>query len=114
MQYKHYTQPTSHMALTDQMANDNNSVRYWLNNSPQVKLGRFAEGGSVPESKLHGAYTTYCLSSNTGRPVFVKEFHRRMQDLQGVFGFRQIVQRGDDEKTTVVYQGISLVERKAA
>ncbi|WP_210235773.1 hypothetical protein, partial [Mesorhizobium sp. M1C.F.Ca.ET.187.01.1.1] len=52
---KDYTLPSSHRVVIDDMANQNNSVRYFLSQSPRLKVGvREHEGLSPSKTRTTG------------------------------------------------------------
>lgn len=106
---KEYTQPTSHMALLDQMATDNNSVRYFLNVSPRV--GR-KEGGSVKAATLHGEYWSFCIGIGSAHRVGMQSFIKMMKELQPVFGFEEDHETNPNGNQEVVYRNLELVVGK--
>lgn len=106
-----FTLPTSHMALVDQMATDNNSVRYFLATSPRIIVGRSrTEGRSKTETtatELHGEYWSFCIGIGSAQRVSLNMFVRMMKELQPVFGFQEEVRDGKE----VVYKWITLAAR---
>ena len=88
-----YTLPTSHMGIVDQMASDNNSVRYFLSESPRIIVGKQRTEGlsqsEITETALHGEYWSFCIATGTAQRVSLKAFHQMMNELQAVFGFER-------------------------
>ena len=61
---KEYTLSPSHGAIVDGVANQNNSVRYFLAQCPTVLVGRGHHGGNSEnhtiETRLHDVYWRFC------------------------------------------------------
>ncbi len=99
-----YTLPTSHMVRADQMAQDNNSVRYFLAETKRLVIGQTYTQLETTEAALHGEYWTFCIGTNTTPRVGMKQFHQMMKELQEPFDFKQKVgttQVGNPETTYV-------------
>ncbi|WP_454287245.1 DUF5906 domain-containing protein [Rhizobium arsenicireducens] len=97
-----YTMPASHLALVDQMAADNNSVRAFLT-SPGTVLKWGAERHiSLPE--LHTEYWRYMLATGGQARVNVSKFASLMKELSGDRPF-YIEIRGKNE---VFYLGLGI------
>lgn len=101
-----YTLPTSHMVLEDQVANDANSVRYFLANCHDVKVG---DGGSVSEARLFQLYHNFCLTTQVARPMMQRNFHKLMQGLNNTFKFKQVIVQQDGHDL-VQYENIKAVK----
>ena len=86
-----FTFPSSHLVRQDQMAQDNNSVRYFLTEYNRIIVGRGRTDGEIAEPALHGEYWTFCISTNTTPRVNMKTFHQMMKELQEHFDFKQEV-----------------------
>lgn len=102
-----YTLPTSHLALIDQMAMDNNSVRYFLQACPGLLIGkdRMIEGRptSVSATDLHGEYWKFCLNTNTNLRVGLNNFVKMMNELQPNFRFTERIVRDEKSGHTEVW-----------
>ncbi len=61
-----YTIPGSHETIIQDIANENNSVRYFLSCSPRIRVGRVAHAGKTGArtlaTKLHDEYFSFCLA----------------------------------------------------
>lgn len=106
---KDYTLPTSHMALIDQMATDNNSVRYFLTASPRV--GK-KEDGLVKAATLHGEYWSFCIGIGAAQRVSLQSFVKMMKELQPVYDFEEQFETNSNGAQEVVYKGLELVVGK--
>ncbi|MBN8245136.1 hypothetical protein JF546_19130 [Nitratireductor aquimarinus] len=93
-QNKDYTTPSSHMAIIDEMANANNSVRYFLSQSPRLRVGkREHEGTSKTRTmgdRLFDEYWSFCTMAGGVSRVPRTKFHALMKELAPVFKFEQL------------------------
>lgn len=105
-----YTLPSSHLACIDQMATDNNSVRYFLAACPQVIVGQAKlEGQSKNRSslgELHGGYWSFCIAMGIAQRVSLQAFQKMMKELQSVFGFQEVLEPSNTNAPTVSYQWV--------
>ena len=105
-----FTLPTSHLALIDQMAIDNNSVRYFLAACPRLVVGknRMKPGTdqTVSATELHSEYWQFCLTTSTSHRVSTNGFMKMMKELQSVFDFRERVQQTKSGHMETVYDWI--------
>lgn len=113
-----YTLPASHQKLIAEVANDNNSVRYFLTASGKVKIGAplatvKADGSkSVPrisEMKLHDAYYTFCVGAGAAVPVRPNTFRHMMRELTHEFGFSLEIGQNSQGVEMAEYLNITLV-----
>jgi putative DNA primase/helicase len=91
-----YTLPSSHDEAIKEVANQNDSVRFWLNTSTTVKIGPFVAevSGSKTspltlETKLYDAYSSFCVAQAGVRPAILKNFQQKMKDIGEDLGFRK-------------------------
>ena len=106
-----YTFPASHLVRQDQMAQDNNSVRYFLTEHARVSVGRKKNGNiEMSEAALHGEYWAFCIGTNTTPRVNMKTFHQMMKDLQEPFDFEQVVTFTPNGNPETKYRGIGFVK----
>lgn len=93
-----FTIPASHVQIMREVANINNSVRFFLTESGKVRIGALqseASAGSktstpmfVPETKLYQAYWSFCVGPGSARPVGSTQFRAKMRELATEFGFK--------------------------
>lgn len=107
-----YTLPSSHLVRQEQMAQDNNSVRYFLTEYNRIVVGRGRTEREISEAALHGEYWTFCISTNTTPRVNMKTFHQMMKELQEHFDFKQVVTYTTNGNPETVYKGISYANGK--
>jgi putative DNA primase/helicase len=118
-----FTLPSSHEAMIREVADQNCSVRYWLNNSIGVKSGPFAdrrqETGTkisllTSETKLYDAYSSFCVGVAGVRPVILKNFHLRLSDIAGEKGMRRRMLPTATGREELAWENIILVDGKAS
>ena len=81
-----YTKPASHLALIDDMAADNNSVRHFLT-SPGTPL-KWGVQYSVAMPELHVQYWQFMLATGNSSRVNITKFTKLMKELQGAMPFQ--------------------------
>jgi P4 family phage/plasmid primase-like protien len=96
-----YTVPTSHLALVDQMAADNNSVRHFLTATGAGLKWDIKE--SITLVDLHKRYWEFSLLGGGTRLTLTK-FAKLMKELAGSMPF-EVEYRGPNE---IVYLGIGV------
>lgn len=91
---KDYTLPTSHLAMIDDMANSNNSVRYFLSANPRLKIGRAEHEGTsqihITGDHLYDEYYSFSRMAGGVSPVPRGKFHTLMKELAPNFAFEQL------------------------
>ncbi|MGZ2408630.1 hypothetical protein [Rhizobium ruizarguesonis] len=93
---------SSHLALVEQMAADNNSVRHFLtSNGTGLKWG--AEH-SISLADMHTQYWQFSIATGNATRVNVTKFTKLMKELSGSFPF-EIDIRGKNE---VYYLGLGI------
>lgn len=97
-----YTTPTSHLALIDQMAADNNSVRFFLT-SPGTAL-KWGVEHSISLPELHTAHWQFMVATGTSTRIPITKFANMMKELAGKLPF-QVEIRGQSE---VHYLGVGI------
>ena len=80
-----YTLPGSHSHISDIMAAQNNSVRYFLMECNGILVGPQAAGGSLSFSELFGIWSTFRLGKGGG-PVRADRFLMLLREAQEEFG----------------------------
>lgn len=100
-----YTLSTSHRELTEQMATDNNSVRYFLASSPRLSM---VEGKSCSVTDIYAEYQSFCLATGVARRVSSSGFLKMMRELQHTFEFSMESTTGVMGGTEVTFHGIMI------
>jgi P4 family phage/plasmid primase-like protien len=102
-----YTLPASHKLISDELANVNNSVRYFVKESGKVKTG--IEGVFSTETKLFNAYFAFCLSAGGSKPVSSTRFRAMMRELGPELDFELKVSAAAYGGTQAIYDRVSMV-----
>ena len=85
-----YTLPKSHLQLIREVAQENNSVRFFLEESPTVRVVRDSSektSARTPETKLYKEYWSFCFGPGGAKPVGSRAFRQRMREMQSEMGF---------------------------
>ncbi|WKV22006.1 DNA primase [Achromobacter phage 2-1] len=118
-----YTIPESHKQMIREVANLNNSVRFFLTESGKVRTANLqlvSSAGektsnlmSVEESKIYGAYWSFCIGPASVRPVGSTQFRAKMRELGTEFGFKIMIKNTPQGAQEVVYENITLISPAA-
>ncbi|KGM36142.1 bifunctional DNA primase/polymerase [Inquilinus limosus] len=84
-----FTLPESHKKMIDEMAAGNNSVRHFFMTGGRVTVDPTITD-VTSEKKLYAAYWSFCISGVGARPVTTTKFTRRVRDLAGDLGFKEV------------------------
>lgn len=103
-----YTESRSHKMQAQSMALSNNSVRQFLIQSSQLRIGR-DEGVKMTETQLYDIYYGFCISTTNAKPVNLSNFRHRMQEMKGEFGFEVDTQLSEHGFEETHYLGITVV-----
>ncbi len=93
LQNNEYTLPPSHKQLLKEVAQENNSVRFFMQESPTVKVDPTVDSSSgkpmnrTLETKLYKEYWSFCFGPGGAKPVGSRVFRARMRELQSEMGF---------------------------
>jgi putative DNA primase/helicase len=108
-QQKSYTLPASHIVLTGQMAEENNSVRYFLSRCPRLVIG-VDRNASTAGLEIYNVYWQFCLATAARTRAGPTSFHAMMKELSGIFGFKQEeIMSGKTGKMEFHYRNIKVV-----
>lgn len=89
LEKREYTLPDSHKQLIREIAQENNSVRFFIEESPKIRV---STSGRISETKLFSEYWSFCFGPGNARPVTSKAFRNAMRELQQEKGFRLVIQ----------------------
>lgn len=106
-QKKDYTFPMSHLQLSNDFANLNNTVRYFLKESGKVNLQVI--DAHVSELKLYNSYQAFCLGAGGCAPVKPPLFRQMMKELSNELGFKMKISQTRFGGTEALYEGLSVV-----
>lgn len=104
-----YTLSASHSERVLEMANANNSVRYFVTESQKVRV---EPGKSISEFKLHSSYYSFCLGPGGSKPFGVRQFRSKMRDLEPELKFKIKMTMRPDGANECIYEGLTLVGEK--
>lgn len=102
-----YTIPAGHRRMAEEMAQANNSVRFFLRTG-RVRIG---QSGAKPlaEQFLYSSYWVFCKSEAKSEPVKQSRFRAIMLELSFEFGFTcEVLETPEGEST--IYHGLQLVQ----
>jgi phage/plasmid-associated DNA primase len=114
-----FTLPASHVQVMREVANINNSVRFFLTESGKVRISALqsveSAGSktstriSVPETRLYQAYWSFCVGPASARPVGSTQFRAKMRELASEFGFRLSITGTELGGQEICYENLTLV-----
>jgi phage/plasmid-associated DNA primase len=102
-----YTLPASHRQLIKEVAQENNSVRFFMEEGPTVRLGPTT--GQTSEANLYKEYFSFCLGPGGARPVTSRAFRAAMRELQHQLGFQLILEATEMGAQEAFYRCVTLV-----
>ena len=117
MERNEYTLPKSHGQVIREMGQENNSVRYFLEESRMVRVVPGSQSSTPPhtsEALLYKAYWTFCFGPGGARPVGLRNFRPAMRELQSALGFHLLIKDNPMGGQDVVYQNLILVNEKGS
>ncbi len=109
MMQNEYTLAASHKERVAEMANANNSVRYFATESQRV---RFVPGSQVTEFKMHAAYYSFCLGPGACSPFGIRQFRSKMRDMESEFKFKIKMVMHANGASECIYEGVELINAK--
>lgn len=96
-----YTLPTSHAQAVEAMADANDSVRFFMK---QKGIGVLClSSGPTSSTQLYTEYYRFCAEAGDARPVTLRNFIQRMENLASVFNFTPVSQKDKDGNTQVLF-----------
>lgn len=122
------TEPSSHKEAIAEMANLNNPVRYFLTESPRVKIETPAAGDSLKvkplmekkdlegishtfEGLLYKAYSAHCVAEGGVKDVGRRAFRQKVRDLAHDLGFKMTTSVGELGLVENVYLFLTVAEK---
>ena len=103
---KDYTLTASHDQLIREIAQENNSVRFFIEESPKVRSNT---KGSISETKLYNEYWSFCFGPGNAKPVTSKAFRSAMRELQQEKGFKLHIDTNNLGAQEASYVSLTLV-----
>lgn len=104
-----YTLPVSHKQMIKEVAQANNSVRFFMEESPRVRVSQSKTGTYTTEVVLYKEYWTFCLGLGGAKPVGSREFRQRMRELQPSLGFEMSIVTSAFGTQDIHYNSVTLV-----
>lgn len=104
---REYTIPNSHTQLIGEIAQANNSVRFFIEVCPKIKLAEM-KSNRISENKLYKEYWSFCLGPGGARPVGSRAFRGMMRELQFEKDFSLCLERTQAGAQEAFYEGITL------
>lgn len=108
-----YTLPLSHARAVEDMADANDSVRFFMRRSNRVKVTDVGRDGKTSprtlSNQLYVEYFRYCSEAGDARPVGLRTFLARMNGMQNTLGFRELSIPDQNDQPQVWYENVMLV-----
>lgn len=115
-----FTLPSSHNQVMREVANVNNSVRFFLQESGKVRFGALLRASGqktlsrIPEMKIYNAYWSFCIGPGGVKPVGSTAFRAKMRELGTELEFKLIIEDNPFGGQDAWFENIILVAEKAA
>lgn len=112
-----YTLPASHKQLIREIAQENNSVRFFLEESGTVRVDPGSSSRTtapISETKLYKEYWSFCFGPGGAKPVGSKVFRQRMREMQSEKGFQLEFRTNAMGSQEAFYRSLILVNAQAA
>jgi phage/plasmid-associated DNA primase len=110
-----FTLPSSHKQVVREMGQENNSVRFFMEESRKVMVVRDSGKNTPPhisETKLFKEYWSFCLGPGGANPVGSRVFRNSMRELQSSMGFKLVIEDTAIGAQEISYQYLTLVDGK--
>ena len=107
MRRREYTLPESHKQLIREIAQENNSVRFFIEESPKLRMNT---SGRISETKLYSEYWSFCFGPGNARPVTSKAFRNAMRELQQEKDFHLVIQTNALGAQEAYYECLTLAD----
>jgi P4 family phage/plasmid primase-like protien len=103
-----YTLPASHSQLIKEVAQANNSVRFFMEECPRVRCG--ISGKRTSELQMYKEYWSFCLGPGGAKPVSSKSFKTATRELQNQLGFQLVIVQNELGASETYYDSVTIVE----
>lgn len=104
-----YSIPSSHEEAVEEMAEANDSVRFFMRRSTKVRVERDGKSSHrTLSTQVFSEYYRFCVEAGDARPVSLKTFLARMKALETVFGFRYTSEKTREGQELVWFANIIL------
>jgi P4 family phage/plasmid primase-like protien len=109
-----YTLSASHRRRIGEVANNTNSVRYFLTECRQVRLVPFAVVGEgrprSSEIALHELYQRFCIQHAQAKAVGLRRFRAQMREVAGELGFALQEEATAQGHRVVWFEGVAQLD----
>lgn len=112
-----FTLPSSHHQFIRELAQQNNSVRFFMEESPTVRVVQDSpakQSTRISEAQLYKEYWSFCFGPGGAKPVGLRAFRQRMKELQHSLGFETMIQTNSLGGQDVFYTSVTVVSARAA
>jgi putative DNA primase/helicase len=113
---REYTLPPSHTQAIREIAQENNSVRFFLEESPTVRIVSDSHAKistRTSEDKLYKTYWSFCLGPGGAKAVGQRAFRSFMKQLQSEKGFDLVIETNPLGMQQAYYQSVTIVSEPA-
>lgn len=107
-----FTLSKSHIQAVREVAQANNSVRFFMEASPVIVVGS-SVSGRISEDKLYSEYWSFCLGPGGAKPVSSRNFRAAMRELQHPLNFSLELERTELGAQEAFYRSVTVVAKKA-
>lgn len=111
---KEYTIPSSHRDCMREVANLNNSVRFFLTEGGRTRVVPLQDGEKTSirtsEHSLYTAYWSFCIGPGGVKPVGSTAFRSKMRELGPELGFKLVLNPQPNGTQEVIYENLTLVK----
>jgi phage/plasmid-associated DNA primase len=107
-----YTLPASHKQLLREIAQENNSVRFFMQESPtvQIVVGSSEKTSDLTsENKLYKEYWSFCFGPGGAKPVGSRVFRARMREMQSEMGYELVFRTNAMGSQEAFYSCVTIV-----
>jgi P4 family phage/plasmid primase-like protien len=113
-----YTLPPSHERWIKDVAQMNDSVRFWIESSAGISIDPFGQaakaagsknGSHTSETQLYDHYSGFCIGQGGARPVILKTFQTRMRELGAEKGFKKVMKPLGNGAEEAAYENVIAV-----
>lgn len=106
-----FTISDSHRQSVREVAQANNSVRFFMEESPVLKVGESIQG-RTSETRLYKEYWSFCLGPGGAKPVSSRNFRAAMRELQSPLQFTLVLERTELGAQEAYYQSVIVVDAR--
>lgn len=105
---REYTLPESHKQVVREVAQANNSVRFFLEEAQTVQVS--SASNLTSETRLYKEYWSFCMGPGGAQPVSSRGFRAIMRELQQQIGFELVLVQTELGAVEAFYRCLTIVE----